>query len=327
MSRQADTWTNHARVSEIDMRAAAYVERRDSPDWTEKDEAELEAWLNQSPLHRVTFIRLNSSWKRTERLIALRSPDEGAGVAPDPSKGTRYLRIAAAFGVFLGVGGFLATYFTTPRTETYSTPVGGREILTLKDGSRMELNTNTSVRVALSGDERAVTVEKGEVYFKVHHDAARPFVVTAQGHRVVDLGTQFSLRVERKDVKVTLFEGRVRFDPDARANAKPKIMKPGEVLVASADRVSVRKEPLNDLLASLAWRRGMLRFHNTSLAEAAAEFNRYNQTKIVLDDPHAGTETINGMLPINDLAEFAHVAKNLFGLRAENHGDEVILTR
>ena len=71
----------------------------------------------------------------------------------------------------------------------------------------------------------------------------------------------------------------------------------------------------------------MLAFHNTTLAEAAAEFNRYNQTRIVLEDPRAGTETINGMLPINDLAEFAHVAKNLFGLRAENHGDEIVLTR
>ena len=172
-----------------------------------------------------------------------------------------------------------------------------------------------------------MTVEKGEVYFEVHHDASRPFVVTAQGHRVVDLGTQFSLRVDKADVKVALLEGRVRFDPYAQTNTKPEVLTSGDVLVASTDRVSVNKEPLQELLASLAWRGGMLEFHNTSLAEAVAEFNRYNQTKIVLEDPRARAETINGMLPINDLAEFAHVAKNLFGLRAENHGDEIVLTR
>ena len=322
MSRRDD----EATLPTIDMRAADYVERRDSGSWTEKDEAELEAWLAENIAHRVSFLRLNSSWRRTERLVALR-PAEGEGDAPKgPSNGGHYLKIAAVFGLLLGLGGFATIYLSAPRAEIYSTPVGGREILTLKDGSRIELNTNTSVRVSLSSKERAITVEKGEVYFKVRHDASRPFVVTAEGHRVVDLGTQFSLRVDKKDVKVALVEGRVRFDPDG-VDAKPEVLTPGEVLTASADRVSVKKEPLQNLLASLAWRSGMLEFHNTSLAEAAAEFNRYNQTKIVLDDPRAATETINGMLPINDLAEFAHVAKNLFGLRAEDHGDEIVLTR
>lgn len=327
MNQSGTRWNDDTPMPTLDMRAAVYVERRDSPDWTEKDEAEFEAWLGESVAHRVAFLRLNSSWKRTERLAALRSPDPDSGVTRHPHVGSRYFKIAAVFGVFLGLGGFVAVYLTTPRTEIYSTPVGGREILTLKDGSRIELNTNTSVRVALSGSERAVTVEKGEVYFTVHHDASRPFVVTAQGHRVVDLGTQFSLRVEKRGVKVVLLEGRVRFDPYAQTNAKPEMLMPGEVLTASANRVSVKKEPLRDLLASLAWRQGMLAFHNTSLTEAAAEFNRYNQTKIVLDDSKAGTETINGTLPINDLAEFAHVARNLFGLRTENHGDEIVLTR
>jgi len=327
MNQFGKRWDDDDIVPAVDMRAAEYVERRDSTDWSEKDEAELQAWLGESIAHRVSFLRLSSSWRRTERLVALRSPEKGPDVAPDSSSGTRYLKIAAVFGVFLGLGGFLATYLTTPQTETYSTPVGGREILTLKDGSKIELNTNTSVRVALSSKERAVTVDRGEVYFQVHHDATRPFVVTAQGHRVVDLGTQFSLRVEKSGLQVALVEGRVRFDPYAQTNAKAEVLTSGDVLVASVDRVSVKKQPMQDLLASLAWRSGMLEFHNTPLADAAAEFNRYNQTKIVLDDPRAGTETINGMLPINDLAEFAHVAKNLFGLHAENHGDEIVLAR
>jgi len=320
-------WDDEAGMPSIDMRAADYVERRDSGNWSETDEAELEAWLAESIAHRVSFLRLNSSWRRTERLAALRPPEDEKDIPQGPPNGGHYLKIAAVFGLLLGIGGFAAVYLTAPRAETYSTPVGGREILTLRDGSRIELNTNTSVRVALGGTERAISVEKGEVYFHVHHDASRPFIVTAQGHHVVDLGTEFSLRVEKTDVKLALFQGRVRFDPDSLGSEKPEFLKPGEVLTASLDRVSVKKEPLQKLSASLAWRSGMLEFHDTSLAEAAAEFNRYNQTKIVLDDPNAGTETINGTLPINDLAEFAHVAKNLFGLRAENHGDEIILTR
>jgi len=327
MSQFGERWDDNSPVRTIDMRAADYVERRDSGHWTDKDEAELEAWLSETVAHRVAFLRLNSSWRRTERLAALRSPEHEQDVPHGPGSGRNYLKVAAGFGLFLALGGFIATYFSTPHVETYSTPIGGREILTLRDGSKIELNTNTSVHVSLNAKERAITVEKGEVYFQVHHDASRPFMVTAQGHRLIDLGTEFSLRIDRQNVKVALLEGSVRFDPDNQIAVKPKVLTPGDVLLASTDRISVKKEPLHDVLESLAWRQGMLVFHNTALAAAAAEFNRYNQTKIVIQDPLAAKETINGTLPINNLAEFSRMAKNLFGLRAENHEDEILLTR
>ncbi|HEV2560757.1 MAG TPA: FecR domain-containing protein [Rhizomicrobium sp.] len=326
MSQFRERFEN-APYSDIDMRAANYVERRDASGWTDRDEAELDAWLSEAVAHRITFIRLNSSWKRTERLVALRTPEHLPDAPRGPGGGRNYVRVAAVFGLLLGAGGFLAIYLNTPRIETYSTPVGGREILTLRDGSRVELNTDTSIRVSLSAQERAITVERGEVYFQVHHDASRPFVVTAQGHHLIDLGTEFSLRVDPQHVKVALLAGRVRFDPDTQTSAKAEVLTPGDVLMASADRVSVKKESLHDLLASLAWRQGMLVFHNTALADAAAEFNRYNQTKIVIQDPLAAKEAINGTLPINNLAEFSRMAKNLFGLRAENREDEILLTR
>jgi len=325
MSQFGERWDDNAPLPAIDMCAANYVERRDSSDWTDKDEAELEAWLGEAIAHRVAFLRLNSSWRRTERLVALRPPEHEIDVSRTRAGGRNYLKIAAGFGLFLALGGFLATYLSAPRAETYSTPVGGREILTLRDGSRIELNTDTSVRVSLNAQQRAIAVEKGEIYFQIHHDPARPFVVAAQGHRVIDLGTEFSLRVERLGVKVALLEGRVRFDPDNLAT--PKMLTPGDVLIASADSVSVKKEPLSAVLESLAWRRGMLVFHETTLADAAAEFNRYNQTRILIQDPLAARETINGTLPINNLAEFVRMAKNLFGLRAQNREDEILLTR
>ena len=82
----------------IDMRAAAFVERRDCDAWTDSDEAELETWLNQAPAHRVAFIRLNASWKRTERLVALRPAQENAP-SPDVRNWRPYLKGAAIFGL------------------------------------------------------------------------------------------------------------------------------------------------------------------------------------------------------------------------------------
>jgi transmembrane sensor len=81
------------------------------------------------------------------------------------------------------------------------------------------------------------------------------------------------------------------------------------------------------VLTSLMWRKGMVSFHETSLADAAAEFNRYNRIKIVIHDPRARHETINGTLPINDLGEFTHMAANLFGLHARRQGNQIVLFR
>lgn len=321
---RADADTSY---SDVELKAAYYVERRGGVDWTDREEAEFDAWLGEAAAHRVAFLRLNASWKRTERLAALRTPEPLPEISREPRPARSYFKVAAAFGLLAGLGAALAVYLGLPRGESYSTPVGGQETLALSDGTRIELNTDSRIHIALSGKERDVSVEKGEVYFAVRHNASWPFVVTAQGHRVVDVGTEFSLRLEPKTLEVALLQGRIQFDPSVQGSAKPEFLAPGDVLEVSNDHVSVKTESLRDIMASLAWRKGQLVFRNTSLIEAAAELNRYSQIKIVLEDPLAATETINGTLAINDLAEFAHLANSLFGLRVENRGNEIVLLR
>ena len=88
-------------------------------DWTDKDEAEFEAWLGEAIAHRVTFLRLNSSWRRTERLVALRSPEhERILLAWIRQARRNYLKVAAEFGLFFGAGGFLAAYLHPHRALT-----------------------------------------------------------------------------------------------------------------------------------------------------------------------------------------------------------------
>jgi len=309
----------------IDMRAAAYVERRDGPTWTADEEAELEAWLNQASAHRVAFLRLNASWKRTERLVALRSPEASTMRSPSTMEWQRPLKFAVALGLTIALSGAVAFSILTPRYDTYATTVGGHETLTLHDGSRIELNTNTVVRVSQNPSRRLVRLDKGEAFFEIRHDSHHPFVVVAAGHRLVDLGTKFSVRADADHLKVALVEGSVRVE--TQTGQGERTLSPGDVLLASTGSLSVKKQPLATLATTLAWRRGMLVFHETSLLDAAQEFNRYNETKIVIHDPNAARETINGMLPANDLEEFSRMARNIFGLRTEKRGSEILFTR
>ncbi len=327
MSEHCEGWSESTQRQLIDMRAAAFVERRDCDGWTDNDEAELETWLNQASAHRVAFIRLNVSWRRTERLAALRPVPHENDTSPGGRNWRRYLKSAAVLGLAVLSTGFVAAYLLAPRYDTYATTVGGRETLTLHDGSRIELNTNTVVRVSQNPERRLVQLDKGEAFFQIRHDAKHPFVVVAAGHRLIDLGTKFSVRTDADGLRVALVEGRVRFEPQNGSDRDRHTLVPGDVLLASAGAVSVKKQPIPDLTNALAWRRGMLLFHETTLLDAAREFNRYNETKIVIDDPRAAHETINGSLPANDLEEFSRMARNIFGLRTERRGNEVLFTR
>lgn len=310
----------------IDIRAASFIERRDSEGWTEANEEELETWLNAASAHRVAFIRLQASWRRTERLVALRS-EQVTRIVSTPAGQKRYFKGAAAFVATLALLGIAATYWMTPRYDTYATTVGGHETLTLHDGSLIELNTDTIVRVLRDTNHRLVRLDKGEAFFQIRHDVKHPFVVIASDRRLIDLGTKFSVRSDEEHLRVTLVEGRVRVESEDGSARGTHTLSPGDVLVASRGNVSVTTQPIATIANELAWRRGLLMFHETTLLDAAHEFNRYNEIKIVIRDRKALHETINGALPANDLEEFSRMARNIFGLKTERRGNKILFSR
>jgi transmembrane sensor len=314
---------------EIQAFAATWIERRESDDWREADQAELDAWLAESPAHLVAYLRADDVWGRANRLRALNRPGRSNPDGTDrKSFKLPFLRIAAAFVVILVIGALAAGYFALPKQQTYATTIGGHETLTLDDGSQIELNTNTTVRVAYDSSQRNIWLDKGEAYFHVAHDSAHPFVVTLGNVRVVDLGTKFLIRRESDRVEVALLEGKARFEDSVGSpQLRQTTLTPGDVVMATANSVSlVRKSPQN-LTNQLGWRRGMLVFDQATLADVAGEYNRYNRQKIVIADAATGRLTISGTLPTNDIGAFTRVARKFFNLRVEKLGNEVVVSR
>jgi transmembrane sensor len=314
-----------ARVDEIKMRAAAWLEQRDCGDWSDADRTQFDNWLNGSADHRVEFLRIEAAWNRAERLSVLRSAD----VERSPASGGRWRQLfgaAAVLTVVALVGGSVATYLSSARYGSYATSVGGRETLTLDDRTQIELNTDTAIRVLESPKERKIILDHGEAYFQVTHDAARPFVVLAGSGRVTDLGTKFLVRRDSARLEVAVMEGRARFDPEG-AHAKAAILAPGDVAVAAADIVSVTRAPQQALTNELGWRRGVLVFENATLADAAAELNRYNRKKLVIADAAAARLRFGATLPTTDVEAFTDVAKDVLGLRIEKRGDQIVISR
>jgi transmembrane sensor len=325
MSDETDISPN---AKEIKARAADWLQRRNFWNWGEEDERALAAWLEESLSHRVAYWRLRSAWERSEKLTALRGPAFGrTEQAPPVRRLWPTLRMAAAGIALIAAVGVGATYiYSAPRGQSFATPIGGREVLTLADGSQVELNTDTSLRTDIGANHRTVWLEKGEAFFQVVHDEKRPFVVYAGDHRVTDLGTKFSVRKQPDRLEVALVEGRAQFDSNA-GNGKPTVLVPGDILVATAKSTSLTRKPEHELERELSWRQGNIVFSHTTLADAAAQFNRYNTEKITIADPAVAKLTIDGTFPINGVHAFARVTNVVFKLRVEKRDGETILSR
>jgi transmembrane sensor len=299
--------------------------RRMGDNWTPERQAELDAWLAQSLAHRIAYLRIEATWRRTDRLAALRQPIEETAEHKVDRK-VLWSRIAGAIGLVMLIGVVAGNYFVRPHGQLIETPRGGQERLTLSDGSQVELNTDTAIRIDLDAQTRAVELVRGEAFFQIKHNAARPFVVTAAGHRIVDLGTKFLVRMAPESLRVALLEGRARLE-SAQPQQHAVVLSPGDVAVATADVTHVSRTSERELSENLAWRRGVIVFRNERLDEAAVEFNRYGGPQLVVADADAAKLRVNGTFLTTGGEDFAATTREIFGLHVEHRNGSIVLSR
>ena len=209
----------------------------------------------------------------------------------------------------------------------YGTAVGALETASLADGSEATLSSDSRIVVALSRRERRIDLQRGEAFFHAARDPKRPFVVAAGSHQAVAVGTRFAVRRDADGMRVVVTEGLVRLEsaPGADGSRQPTTLLPaGSVAVASANGVMVQSGTVEQALQALSWRDGFLAFHDTSLAAAAAEFNRYNTRKIVIADPSVGALRIGGSFRWSNAEAFVRLLEQGFPVRAE-YGDAAIV--
>jgi transmembrane sensor len=315
-------------AAETEARAAAWLAHRDRDDWCEADQASLNAWLDESILHKVAYWRLETAWAVTERFSALRIP-ERPEIALSPRQRMRPMVVGVA-SALIGVVlvGFGAAGFFKPVVHVYATALGERRIVEFADGSQIELNTDTQLRAEIGPTRRKVWLDRGEAYFQIKHDASNPFVVIAGDRYVTDLGTKFRIRRDSDHFEMALLEGRAQLESSgARTPQKPIVLVPGDRAVATGDSISLTRLPTRSLAQELAWRRGMIVFNNTALASAANEFNRYNSEKIVVADQAAGRSTIYGTFQTNNVMAFVRLAHEVLGLHVEQRGEDIVISR
>ena len=186
----------------------------------------------------------------------------------------RVLPVAASF---LLVAVALASWFYMER-NSYSTDIGEQRSFALADGSTIQLNSRSRVRVRYTDAERGIDLIEGQALFQVAKNAQRPFVVHVNDTQVRAVGTQFDVYRRQSGTVVTVLEGRVAVVPLAEAQS---FLAAGEQLTVS-DQIASKPLAVNPKTAT-AWTQRQLIFDNASLSEVAEEFNRYSPRPIVMD--------------------------------------------
>jgi len=323
--------------------AAAWLLRQDLGPWSDQDAADLAAWLAQSPGHRAAYYRFRGAWQEAGRLGALlgpgdaaataNSPPESAPVTARPRRRSRLPGVAVAAGVAGALGlAALLLLPSWPSDHDYATPIGATEAVALPDGSRLTLNTDSHLRIDMDGATRRVRLRQGEAFFEVAKDPSRPFVVEAGGKRIVAVGTAFSVRRTGDDVRVVVSEGRVRVEsvqtPDRaiQPTLPAPLLDAGMIANTQGEAVLVQTGSAVDIARNLSWRTGQLVFRDTPMAEAVAEFNRYNTRKLVIEDASIDDLRVGGIFRATQIDAFVSLVQQGFPVQARAEADRIVLT-
>ncbi|OOV17622.1 FecR family protein [Flavobacterium sp. LM4] len=162
--------------------------------------------------------------------------------------------------------------------NTLSTPTGGQYNIVLGDGTKVYLNTVSSIKypTQFNGNQRLVELE-GEAYFEVAKNKDKPFIVKSGNQSIEVLGTHFNVHAYNNELitKTTLLEGSVAI---TYKNQKA-ILKPGQQSNVSDNSkgIAIRKV---DTEAAIAWKNGRFKFDNADLKSVMKQLERWYGIKV-----------------------------------------------
>jgi transmembrane sensor len=256
----------------------------------------------------------------------------------------RWLAITASVAVMAVLGGTLALLELS--APVYITALGEQRSIQLEDGSTVELNSRSKIRVKYSKQERDVELLEGQTLFHVAHDAHRPFIVTVGATRVRAVGTQFDVYKKSRVTVVTVVEGRVAvysahedlLSGTSGDPGKPLPLQgspqPSETtsLLCAGEQLTVMPEAAQktanaNIAGATAWRERKIVFESASLSDVAEEFNRYNERQLFIEDPGALTFHVSGVFSSTDPASLIRFLKQRPGVKVTETKSQVRIAR
>jgi transmembrane sensor len=296
-------------MNEIDAQAADWAARFDGAAPAAADEAALEAWLAADVRHVGAFARAQAvlvAYGDQMRHAADQAPsDRLQPRRPVQRPDRRRLLWGGGMAAGLAAVGVVGGWLSSAETA-YATTRGERRSIALKGGGALTLNTLTDVRVHEGFTGSRVRFVEGEVLIRTSR--TKVDVAFADGRLSSDRAV-FGLKAVPQGVLLTVFSGAVSVSGLAGA------MTPGERLrfTPAGPKILPSIDP-SERARTLAWTEGRIAFEGETIASAVAEFARYSDVRIVLNDPAIGRRRITGLFATDNPAAFARALAVTSGL-------------
>jgi transmembrane sensor len=309
----------------IQVTATEWVARLDRG-LQDAEQTALDVWLQEDPRHVGAFARTQAVWGHLDRAQVYATAS--SRLIQERSPFRRYLSLGLAACVVVSVLTALAAWRQYSKTHI-ETEFGQIQRLRLDDGSTVTLNTGSRLTIDYSQHARAVRLDRGEALFAVAHGDSRPFIVSAGSLRVRDLGTAFDVRRETEStLDVTVTQGAANVWTQADTPGPAVQLNEGYQIEVNHGILSAPVALSASALARLtAWVDGFIDLDGQTLAEAAAEFNRYNRSTLIVTDPQLREERIVGRFRAQDPRGFAQAAAAMLNAKASDDGTSIEISR
>ena len=275
----------------IRMEAFDWVMRLDAAAGDPATHGAFRAWLARSDEHATLYEQTRRVWDAAPHLTPAfasqqRQPAHTAPQRRFISRRQWLSGAAAAASVAVAVGIFREL------EADYRTGTGESERVALPDGSTLQLDTDSAVRISFEATKRRIALLRGRAFFEVAHDPARPFAVAAGDVEALALGTRFEVRRDDAQVAVSVVEGAVAIRRRGRA-APDDALQAGEgATIALSTGAVQRMAVAPDAVGT--WREGRLVVDGWSVAAVLDELGRYHRGMILLRDDALGARLVSG---------------------------------
>jgi transmembrane sensor len=305
--------------------AARWAIRLDNGPLDADEQAKLNEWLSGNERRRGSLLRAEATLAYLDRGRALAQPHDEGDHHP-AAMGRRAFLIAGSLAG-LSAAGFAGIFVGRSRSIEIQTAIGEVRRVPLADGSVASVNTNSKIVVEMLDKRREVKLEDGEAWFQVARDKSRPFIVATGDVRVQAVGTAFAVRRWTDGADVLVTEGVVDVWVAGHEHTRTRVAAGSKSFVAESTPAVKVTQASGDIDRALAWRTGELALDGENLGYAAAEFNRYNVRKLVIDDPTLGAEPLVGYFRTDQPENFGRAVAAMVGARVEVEGETIRLSR
>jgi transmembrane sensor len=301
-------------LSEPQRQALRWLSRLRDNACSDQDRHAFEDWLATAPEHAEAYVQAQQFWQQLGGLTDVAGPrlKNARGYAQN-AKAARRRRntVLLAAAIAVGLCALRSEFLLKLTAERYLTAKGEQTAIDMADGSRIELNTDSDLRVARLFGARTVWLERGEAWFNVEHDAAHPFEVVVGNGRIRDIGTRFNVITDRGGATVEVTEGEVALNPSGGAE---QTIKAGQQSGFDAEG-RLQAVVAGDANAAGSWRQGLLIFKRQTLPEVLRQLTRYHEIEFELADTQLQNLSVSGRFSTDDLNESLNTLANGLGVK------------